>query len=109
MNLIRSMALAATLFVAGCGFTSEGDAARAFVKQYGEQAFDEGLINSEWFICRAASIGSILRRYGKSADLAAAWRKLCLGDPEVTGLIAPVEGDSPDRGAPLALLPSAEP
>ena len=43
----------------------------------GAAAADDGLNAAEWYICRAASVGSILRRYGTSDDRMAAWRKLC--------------------------------
>ena len=67
--------LTAVLFLGGCGFTPFGDSVRSAVKDYGAQAYDEGLENSEFYICKVASIGSILRRYGGSK--AAAWKKLC--------------------------------
>ena len=68
------------LFLSGCGFTPFGDTIRSAVKNYGAQAYDEGLENSEFYICKAASIGSILRRYG--GEKAAAWNKLCREDGE---------------------------
>ena len=63
------------LFLSGCGFTPFGDTIRSAVKDYGAQAYDEGLENSEFYICKVASIGSILRRYGRSK--AEAWKALC--------------------------------
>ena len=71
----KMAAIAVTLFLGGCGFTPFGDSVRSAVKDYGAQAYDEGLENSEFYICKAASIGSILRRY--SGNKAAAWRTLC--------------------------------
>ncbi len=59
--IMRIAWILSLLTVAGCGFTQEGDFARLAVKEYGGQAFDEGLINAEWFICNVASIGSIRR------------------------------------------------
>lgn len=68
------------LALGGCGFTSQGNQVRQGVATYGAQAMDEGLINAEWFVCKAASVGSIQRRYGTDANKAAAWKALCLVD-----------------------------
>ena len=76
---MRNMrALLLCLFLGACGFTPFGDTIRSAVKDYGAQAYDEGLINSEFFICKAASVGSVVRRYG--AGKAAAWNELCRED-----------------------------
>ena len=61
------------LFLSSCGFTSSGDRVRDAAKQYGAQAMDEGLANAEFFICRAASVGSVYRRYARDKQTAAAW------------------------------------
>lgn len=89
MRLNPMLNLLLPLAIAACGFTPEGTAARQLVKVAGAQAFDEGLRNSEWFICRAASVGSVQRRYGTSAALAEAWRALCLPDPAAQLVISP--------------------
>lgn len=75
---ILTAALAATL--AACGFTETGTRVRELVKSEGARAYDEGLANAEFFVCRAASVGSVQRRYGRTAETAEAWRVLCLGD-----------------------------
>ncbi len=64
----------------GCGFTPQGNAVRQGVSVYGAQAMDEGLANAEWFVCKAASVGSVQRRYGTSKSRADAWKELCLVD-----------------------------
>ena len=79
-NLIFALLLALPL--AACGFTQAGDFARDAVADYGAQAMDEGLVNAEFFVCQAASVGSVMRRYGASAEKAEAWRALCQRDPE---------------------------
>jgi len=71
------------LMVAGCGFTQEGDFARIAVKEYGAQAYDEGLENAEWFICNAVSIGAVRRKYGKTEERAQTYRRLCQGAGDV--------------------------
>ena len=79
------------LFLASCGFTSTGDRVRESAKQYGAQAMDEGLANAEFFICRAASVGSVYRRYGRSKETAEAWKTLCLHNPDAIILETPEE------------------
>ena len=79
------------LLLGGCGFTPYGDFARGAVTEYGAQAMDEGLVNAEFFMCRAASVGSVIRRYGKSAETAEAWKTLCQGNAEVDIIDAPSE------------------
>ncbi len=78
----KGSAVILVLLLAGCGFTPEGIAARDLVKTVGAQVYDEGLANSEFFICKAASIGSVLRRYARSEETAAAWRTLCRDNAE---------------------------
>ena len=68
--------LSVLVVLGGCGFTPQGNALRAAVKAGGAQAMDEGLNNAEWYICQAASIGSVRRRYGKPG-LSDAYRTLC--------------------------------
>ena len=75
---VKMTAVVVTLFLGGCGFTPFGDSIRSAVKNYGAQAYDEGLENSEFYICKAASVGSVVRRYG--GNKAAAWNKLCTED-----------------------------
>lgn len=65
------------LMLSACGQTGQGDLVRDAIQKRGADAYDAGLENSEWFICEAASAGSVRRRYGKSAELAAAYRALC--------------------------------
>lgn len=82
------------LVLSSCGFTQEGDLLREAVRTYGAQAYDEGLENAEFYICRAASVGSIVRRYGQDAKLFSAWRALCIGvdAPPFTPIPAPTSG-----------------
>ena len=80
----------ALVILAGCGQTSQGNVIRGLAQDRGAEIFDEGLENAEWFICRAASVGAVMRRYGSSAVKAAAWRALCLPDARaVEQLFAP--------------------
>jgi len=65
------------IVLTGCGFTSEGTMIRDRAEELGAQAMDKGLSNAEWFICQAASIGSVRRRYGRVTETADAYRNLC--------------------------------
>ena len=66
----------AALFLSACGFTPQGDLIRDVVKQGTQKAGDAGLRNAEWFLCEAAPVGAVKRRYG-SANAAEAYAKLC--------------------------------
>jgi hypothetical protein len=82
-NSVTTRALCgAILLLGGCGLTPQSEAVRDLAASSGAQAYDEGLANAEWFVCQAASVGSVQRRYGAAPDLAAAWRSLCLGAGE---------------------------
>ena len=50
---------------------------------------DEGLASAEWFMCFGASVGSIKRRYGRTVELADAWRAICPSEAET--ILAPQE------------------
>lgn len=72
MKSIAILALALSL--SACGFTPQGDLVRDVVRERGAQAYDEGLANSLWFMCNAASVGSIRRTFGSRMD---AYNSLC--------------------------------
>lgn len=77
---MRAIALAAALALSACGFTPQGDLARDLIREKGAQAYDEGLANSLWFMCNAASVGSIRRTFGKNM---AAYNAICADAPLV--------------------------
>lgn len=83
--------LAAGLVLSACGLTDTGDAIRQGVAVRGAQAYDEGLVNAEWFLCNAASIGSIKRKYGTSQKMAEAYKALCGAGEDADVISAPVE------------------
>ena len=89
MNWWKPIILAvALLALGGCGFTAWGDTARETVLAKGVQAYDEGLVNAELYICTIASVGSVMRRYGRTQATADAWRDICFGQ-EGVDLIGP--------------------
>lgn len=76
-NIRPILILALASLTLGCGFTSYGDLARDVISVEGAKAMDEGLKNAEWGLCEAASIGSIKRRYGTSAERAKEYQDFC--------------------------------
>ena len=68
---------AAAVLLAGCAFTPQGDAIRSAIKDRGAQAHDEGIVNSVWYLCHGASVGSIRRWLGTSDELPDAYKVLC--------------------------------
>lgn len=75
--MTKTIAAAVMLLLTSCGFTPEGDLARETIREKGAQAYDAGIENAEWFLCNAASIGSIRRKFGRDPQLADAYRTLC--------------------------------
>ncbi len=73
----RHLAFIALLALGGCGFTPQGDFIRSAVKEYGAQAYDEGLDNAVYFMCYPASHGSVERKFGTSKELANAYNVIC--------------------------------
>lgn len=88
------LSLCLVLGLASCGFTGTGDIVSESIKQYGAQAYDRGLENAEFFICRAASVGSVGRRYMSDETKATAWAVICADVP----LKIPVPANSSDAG-----------
>ena len=74
-TFITTIALAITL--SACGFTPQGDLVRDLAKNKGAQAYDEGIENAEWFLCNAASVGAIRRKFGRDEKMANAYNTLC--------------------------------
>lgn len=64
-----------------------GCAAMDMFKEKAAELNDEGLISAEFTICKAASIGSIMRRYGLSEEKAKAWKVLCTSDGNAASTI----------------------
>ena len=91
MNFLKSGFLAMTLLsLSACGFTPQGTLIKDTIRVKGAQAEDAGLANSLWFICNAASIGAIQRRFGKSVETATIYRQMCNGSKDAN-VVEPVE------------------
>ncbi len=71
----KGIVLVLVLFMAGCGFTSQGDAVRALFLEGVAKAADGGLKNGEEVICKLAPIGAIKKRY--TGDRAKAYNDFC--------------------------------
>jgi hypothetical protein len=52
------------------------------VEKKAVDAADGVLVGAEWTICRAATVGSVLRRYGTSPERMNAWVSLCQPNQE---------------------------
>src|SRR5919106_2950891 len=87
MPTATSSVMVFALILAGCGVTTYGDEARRIVSENGARVADKTLENVEWYLCSAAPIGSLRRKYGSDPQLASAYRALCVkpGDEDVIG------------------------
>lgn len=68
MRLIATLAIVALL--TGCSSLAPG-------VQRAAEAYDDSLVAAEVWMCRGASIGSIVRQYARDDATWAAWRTLC--------------------------------
>ena len=88
---LGALLLVIMLLFGGCGFTPQGDLVRSAVAQRGADAYDEGLANAEWFMCTAASIGSIRRNYCRTQDDCTRYLDFCQGVVQMRGLAVEAE------------------
>lgn len=108
-HAILTMALS-TLALTGCGFTTSGDVIRTTISKKGAEVMDQGLVNAEWFMCNAASVGAVQRRYGGSPELADAYETLCRhGNPLPVRLTPAPDPDITDPGITDPTRPSTDP
>ena len=66
-----------SLGIAGCGFTTSGDAFESTARGAAAKAYDAGLVNAEKFVCNDTSVGSVKRRYLKTPGEAAIYNNFC--------------------------------
>lgn len=73
----KALVIGLGMLTCACGLTPQAETIRGAVSDKGARAMDEGLTNAEWFICQAASVGSVKRRYGSSPERSKAYLDLC--------------------------------
>lgn len=78
MRFLYGWRLGLLLALTGCGLTPQGEAVRNTLAGQGAVVADAALENAEWAICNAASIGSVMRRYGQDPALSEAYSTLCV-------------------------------
>lgn len=82
--------LACAILVSVTACSQRVDTFRETLKSGGAELADQVLDDAEFIICRGATVGSIMRRYGSDVELARAWRTICVFSPEaVEQLITP--------------------
>lgn len=84
-SLIYIPAFLVALLLASC---STVDTARGVIKQKGATLASEALVDAEWLVCNAATVGSIKRRYGQTVERADTYKDFCDGDGQAN-VIAP--------------------
>lgn len=88
---MRIAIIASFLLLAGCGLTPQGDAVRAAVSIKGAEAADGAREDAVWYLCNAATVGSIRRWLGGDGQKMAAWNILC-EDRDSQPLVVPGVG-----------------
>ncbi len=73
-----SAAVLAAFVLASCGLTPQGEQIRQTIAAKGKIVGGAMLENAEWVICRAAPVGAVKDRYGKTG-LAEHYSALCEG------------------------------
>lgn len=77
---MKTLILILSIFIlSGCAATSK-------LLDFAGETNDKALISAEATICRAASIGSVLRRYNTEGK-AKAWKELCTQDNDSVPII----------------------
>ena len=64
----------AVVWLTGC---TTLDIARTAIDIKGQQTADRVLADAEFVMCRGVTIGAWVRKYGRDAALAEAWKTLC--------------------------------
>jgi hypothetical protein len=75
------------LALAGC-VTATGDRVKDAVLGKASEISAEGLVASEFYVCKAAPIGTVLKRYGHSDERAKEYKEFCNPNTEVN-IVAP--------------------
>ena len=68
------------MFLGGC---AQGDLLRETIKVRGAKIADQGLADAMWVTCYAASVGAVVRKFGRTVEDAETYRAFCDGAPAV--------------------------
>lgn len=71
---MRLLVIMVFTLLSGCSYLGIAQTAAG---QYGAEISDSARDRAEFMLCRGITVGSWIRRFGDSADLANAWRTLC--------------------------------
>ena len=74
MTMRLSVMALIALLLSGC---SGLDAFRSGIADHGAEVSDRALVDAQWLMCNAVSVGAWRRAFGNSPEKAAAWRTLC--------------------------------
>ena len=72
----------AIFLMLGLGACETIEAGRLVANEKGAEFADLALEQAEFVICRAASVGSVMRRYGSNTQTAQAYLQLCFARPD---------------------------
>lgn len=70
------LGISAAIFLAGCGFTPQGDAVREFIELRSQKAADQSAENARKYLCEYARVGSISKLF-PGEDGRKAYLKFC--------------------------------
>lgn len=70
VRLMKLFTLLCVLALTGCSTLAPG-------VQRASEAYDDSLVAAEVWLCRGASIGSVVRAYGRDEAAWEAWKTLC--------------------------------
>lgn len=74
--MMTKLCATALLWLSLSGCTSL-DAFRSGIADHGAEVSDRALVDAQWLMCNAVSVGAWRRAFGNSPEKAAAWRTLC--------------------------------
>ena len=86
MNIKGWAGIGALLLILGA--CSTVDTVKTAIAVKGAELSAQALVDAEWWVCRAASVGSVKDRYGASLERADLYRNFCDGNGQAN-VIAP--------------------
>jgi len=82
---MKTSIVALMLFLGGCASLQT---AKTAVAVKGGELSKQALVDAEWWVCRAATVGSVKDRYGQSVERALLYKNFCEGNGKAN-VIAP--------------------